>query len=252
MAARLIDTDTLTLVRDMARRSGRAGLAALHPKPHTQVELVVRGSITGPQGLAELAPTVAFVGPPEAHPWRSVERLLALFSRAGPQPRACELVRSYVAWGGERVLEFRVPLRTKWLISPGYEANTLRVLNLPGDPASTKLRRRLLRSASALAVVVEEGADEDRAAGAVDELAADLRRASGRSLDGFPLLLQYATRGDALNHPRLIERLELPSASWAVVDPSSKTPEGAVEALALLLLEVRRGVRGLIRPRGSL
>jgi hypothetical protein len=247
LTSRTIDSEMLALVRDMALRTAHAGQPAPHPAPHTQIDLVVRGSIAGRHKLAEVVPTVAFLGAPDA--WRSVQRLLELFSSAGPQPRACELVRSYVAWGGERVIEFRVPLRVGWLVSPGYEARSLRVLNLPGAAASTKFRRRLMRSASAFAVVVDPEADDDAVVLGVRELAADLRRAGGHSLDGFPLLLQYASAEEADRHGALTAALGLPAAAWTIAAPDADA--APVETLALLLLELGRGVQNLVRPRGT-
>jgi hypothetical protein len=146
---------------------------------------------------------------------------------------------------GERVLDVRVPLRAPWFVSQGFDARSLRLLCLPGDPSSGKFRRRLLRSVSAFALRVPAGPSDDELGQLVGSLELDLRRATGVGLGEIPVLLHYDDAEGARSHPLRAAGLRLPQASWSVGEA------GLAEALAWLLLELARGVQqGLVRPRG--
>ena len=237
LGAGRLEESTLLFLRDLALRGEHVGGPPQDRVPTAPVDLIVNGSVPGCRGLAEVAPAVAFVGQDSASP---VEALLTLFSRCAPRCRSYRVM-------DERVLELCVPLQPAWRLGLGYAAGSLRILSLPN---AVKFRRPLLRSASAVVLVVGEGDRPTELEALVDGLRRDLRLTTGARLESHPLLIQYRSRREALQHVELSSRLGLPGAGWAVVERDAEGGlVGLPELLAALLLEVARGVSGLVRPR---
>jgi hypothetical protein len=231
LAARNVESEGLRLLRDLAERDGIVGRGVRRRDPRAQLDLVVGGPTGVQLGLAEVRPTIAFVG---ANAACAVQRVLALFSQEsrpeGARVRCCRIL-------GERVLDVRVPLRAPWRLAPGFAAASVRVVNLPSADRATKFRRKLLRSVSAFALVLsDDGDDED----VIRRLARDLRRSAGVNLKDTPLVVLDPSGAEAQRHAAL----GMPAAAWAAAD-------ALPEALATLLLDVAQGAHWLARPRGA-
>lgn len=237
LGAGRVDESILLLLRDLALAGEVVGNFPHDRVPTAPVDLVVNGSLAGCRGLAEVAPTIAFAGQDSAFP---VEALVTLFSRCAPKFRCSRVM-------DERVLDLCVPLQPAWRLAPGYAAGSLRIVSLP---TAVKFRRRLLRPASAVVLLVGEGDRHSDLEDFVESLRLDLRLATGARLDSLPVVIQYPSRREALQHAELSGRLGLGAAGWAVVERDQGAGStGVPELLATLLLEVARGVNGLVRPR---
>ena len=245
LASRAIDTETLTALRELVLSHEALSTPAPPPDvPRTHVDLVVRRGLAETPGLAELAPTIAFTGLPQAEAWRSVQALLRMFMGSPPRSTSVRHMRTYLAYD-EVVLDFRVPLLTPWLVAPGYFIREVRVLTLPGSPRAAKLRRRLLRSVSGVVFMAHPTSSDAAHLGAFRGLEADYRSVHGRGLDATPLLVQHPSDACACSLAVLRQKLMRARTGHLVGDVG-----WGPEALALLLWDVARGVPNLVRPRG--
>lgn len=217
LASGHLETQVLEALAGLGWQTGRLTGAAREERPWTHVDLLAgrrRGLSRGP---SPVVPGIAVAG---QGAYELAQALLRGLPCAG-QARAYRCA-------GETHIAFQLRLPTPWTLAPGYTAAAVRLFTVPLGPESLKLRRRLLRSTSAL--FLAPGASEADLA-QLDGLTRAFRRVHGRSPTAFPLV---CTR-----------RVELPGFDRE----TCALGEDLLEALAYLLLEIGRGVRGFVRPR---
>jgi len=186
-------------------------------RPRTHVDLLAarrRGASGAPR---EVVPGIAVAG---RGSYDLAEGLLQRLPRAvQARPYRCH---------GQSHIAFQLRLPTPWQLAPGYLSRSVRLFTVPLGLESEKLRRRLLRSTSAL--LLAPSASESELVD-LDRLATAFRRVHACAPRAFPVV---RTGSDEL--------LGFEGA------PRS-SGEDLLDALALLLAEVGRGVEGFVRPR---
>jgi hypothetical protein len=247
LGARVLENDLLALAREAAAAEGRLG-AIPAGRPRARIDRRFGRPVS--VGAMELAPVVAFAGLQEDQSWRLARSALAAL---GADAARDGEVRPVLAFG-EQLIGGQVPLRRPWAPQTGFVVRSLEVITLPSAPEASKLRRAGAAKASAVCVHLgERGAatDRRRLAALLGVCAQDLRLSgSGGGLAEAPLVLVHPTLESAAVHDDLARELGVPSAAFAVCSG----PEGGappVDLLAHCLLEVRRAVAGLLRPRGG-
>ncbi len=247
IAAAEIDADTLALALEVGEDAIHGSLPQ-SPRPNM-------GYVLGParrshDGLAELAPQIAFAGVAGAG---AVDAVLALRDLVGAKIDEERALRV----DDERVHEVNFALARPWIITRSYAVRSIRLVTVPVARHAVKLRRQLLKGTSALAFAVDPSADEANEA-AWKGLAIDFRRVRGFALEALPLALVYTSAVEPSVHKRLtagvglsrVPRVRLDiEKSGDADDPRIAGHSGTVEVLAFLLAGIAASVRAIAAPR---
>ena len=258
IAAAEVDADTLALALEVGEESLRGSLPRA---PRANMGYVMRTA--SHDGLAELAPQIAFAGPPGAGARECVLALRGLFGEHVEHEQTIRV-------DDERVVEVRFALARPWIVTRSYAVRSVRLATIPVAPHALKLRRKLLKGTSALAFFVDARSAEPANESAWQALATDFRRANGFALEALPLSLVYCDPVERARHVALtsgvgLSRVPRVTASIATSagEPEEGAPrfarvqdddrvtshEGAVEVLSFLLAGVADAVRGVAAPR---
>ncbi len=264
IAAAEIDADTIALALEVGEEHI---LGSLPRSPRGNVACVMRAAQRSHDGLAELAPQIAFAGIPGAGARESVLALRDLLGAHVEEERELRV-------DDERLLDVRFALARPWIVTRSYAVRSIRLLTIPVAPHALKLRKTLLKGTSALAFCVDTRTEEtdERVSNetAWKALDRDFRRANGFSLAEIPLTFVYVDPveddlhrwlTDALSLrrvPRVHAQIEttgadpepgLPRFARWLPDDRIKDHEGMVEILAFLLAGVAASVKGVASPR---
>ncbi|HZV02740.1 MAG TPA: hypothetical protein VFF73_38890 [Planctomycetota bacterium] len=263
-AAAEIDADTIALALEVGEDLVKGPL----PKnPRSNFAYVLRSEKRAPDGLAELAPQIAFAGVPGAGAREALLALRSVFASSIEEERILRV-------DDERVHEVRFTLARPWIVTRSYAIRSVRLVTIPVAPHAVKLRRQLLKGTSALAFVVDarsEGTSERSSnETAWKALAADCRRANGFAVEDLPLAFVYTDPVEDVWHRMLTVAVGLRRVPRidAQITTSGPAPEegrprfarfqeddrirdhdGPVEALSFLLAGVAAAVRGIASPR---
>src|SRR5581483_7352902 len=149
-------------------------------------------------GLAELAPQIAFAGVPGAGARDAVRALRDLLGANIDEERALRV-------DDEQVLEVRFALARPWIVTRSYAVRSIRIVTIPVASHAKSLRHNLLKATSALAFFVARDERDERFTNesAWKALATAFRRVRGFALEALPLALVYCDPVDASLHKKL-------------------------------------------------
>jgi len=258
IAAAEIDADTLALALEVGEESIQGSLPR---SPRANMGYVMRTA--SHDGLAELAPQIAFAGVPGSGARECVLALRCLLAGHIEEERAIHV-------DDEHVIDLRFALARPWIVTRSYAVRSVRLVTIPVAPHALKLRRKLLKGTSALAFVVDSRTEEPANESAWKALATDFRRANGFALEALPIALVYCDPVEPSKHKKLTAGVGLTrvprvtaSISTTGVEPEPGAPrfarlqdddrvtthEGTIEVLSLLLTGVAAAVKGVAAPR---
>lgn len=254
IAAAEVDADTLALALEVGEDAIHGSLPR---SPRANMGYVLGATQRSHDGLAELAPQIAFAGVPGAGALDVVLALQELFG-GGIDVHDVRDVRV----DDERVHEVRFTLARPWIVTRSYAVRSIRLVTIPVAQHAQKLRRQLLKGTSALAFAVDSRTEE------LDErftneaawkgLATDFRRVRGFALEALPLALVYCDPVDASRHKKLtagvglsrVPRVQVSIEKTGDGDEARITRhEGTIEVLSFLLAGVAASVRAIAAPR---
>jgi hypothetical protein len=217
LAAGCLEGEVLGALAEIGWQTGRLEGDPRRERPRTHVDLLAarrRGRLGQPR---EVVPGIAVAGQGSYELAEGLLKRLACAAQA--RPYRCH---------GQSHIAFQLRLPSPWQLATGYVCRSVRLFTVPLGVESVKLRRRLLRSTSAL-LLAPSAREEELLE--LDRLSEAFRRVHACAPRAFPVVRTGAE-----------EPLGFEGAPRCSGDD-------LLEALALLLAEVARGVEGFVRPR---
>jgi hypothetical protein len=242
IAAAEVDADTLALALEV----GEDWITGALPRaPRANTGYVMGAAHRSHDGLAELAPQIAFAGVPGSGARETVLALRDLLGAHIEEERSLRV-------DDDRLVEVRFALARPWIVTRSYAVRSIRLVTIPVAPHAQKLRRTLLKGTSALAFAVDPRSENETA---WKNVATDFRRVHGFAVEALPLALIYSEQVEPSRHKKLTAAIGLSRVPRARVSIETTNDDrvtqhnGTIEVLAFLLAGVASAVKKLAAPR---